>query len=186
MTIHKIQGGTIKLGDSITSSFKDIFGGSQAYTVLSRAKQLDQLYLLDDLYEDKIYTTRKPLVALKELEERAINNNYIGKRDDQVNIIVLNVQNLTHHIEDIKRHHILHDQNLKVFCETWITAIHRNEIDQRYSLNNYAPNFCNVGNGKGLVGYSDSSFRYEESVIQETHQIIKYSTSFLDKSNQKL
>ena len=74
MTVHKIQGGTIKLGDSITSSFKDIFGGSQAYTVLSRAKQLDQLYLLDDLYEDKIYTTRKPLVALKELEERAINN----------------------------------------------------------------------------------------------------------------
>ena len=83
MTIHKIQGGTIKLGDSITSSFKDIFGGSQAYTVLSRAKQLDQLYLLDDLYEDKIYTTRKPLVALKELGERAINNSYIGKRDDQ-------------------------------------------------------------------------------------------------------
>ena len=36
------------------------------------------------------------------------------------------------------------------------------------------------------MGYSDGSFRYEESVIQETHQIIKYSTSFLDKSSQEL
>ena len=123
---------------------------------------------------------------MKELEERAINNNYIGKRDDQVNIIILNVQNLTHHIEDIKQHHILHDQNLLVFSETWIPASHRNEIDQRYSLNSYAPNFCNVGNGKGLVGYSDGSFRYEDNVIYETYQIIKYSTSFLEKHNQEL
>ena len=106
MTIYKIQGGTIKLEVNITSSFKDIFGDSQAYTVLSRAKQLDQLYL-PNIYEDEIYTTRKPLVGLKELEERAINNNYIRIRDDQVNIIILNVQNLTHHIEDIKQHYIL-------------------------------------------------------------------------------
>ena len=66
----------------------------------------------------KIYTTRKPLVALKELEERAINNNHIGKREDHVNIVILNVQNLMHHIEDVKKHHILHDQNLLVFSET--------------------------------------------------------------------
>ena len=111
MTIHKVQGCTIELGSSITSCFKDIFGGSQAYTVLSRVKQLDQIYLLDDIYEDKIYTARKPLVALKELEEKAINANYIGKREEQVSIIILNVQNLVYHINDIENHHIINDQN---------------------------------------------------------------------------
>ena len=91
-----------------------------------------------------------------------------------------------HHIEDVKKHHILHDQNLLVFSETWISPCHKNEVDPRYSLDNFVPKFCNVGNGKGLVGYSDGSFRYEDSVIYETHQIIKYSTSFLDKHNQEL
>ena len=100
----------------------------------------------------KIYLfqhARKPLIALKELEERAINNNHIGKREDQVNIVILNVQNLMHHIEDIKKHHILHDQNLLVFSETWISPCQENEVDQRYSLDNFVPKFCNVGNGKG-------------------------------------
>ena len=91
-----------------------------------------------------------------------------------------------HHIEDVKKHHILHDQNLIVFSETWIRPCHKSEVDQRYSLDKFIPKFCNVGNGKGLVGYSDGSFRYEDSVINETHQIIKYSTSFLDKHNQEL
>ena len=132
--------------------FSDQFFPKQAYTVLCRAKQLDQLYLLDVLYEDKIYATRKPLIALKELEKRAINNNHIGKRDDLVNMIVLNVQNLMHHIEDIKKHHILHDQNLLVFSETWIPASQRKEVDHRFSLDNFVPKFCNVGNGNVECG----------------------------------
>ena len=78
-TIHKIQGGTVAIPNTLTSKFEEIFGGSQAYTVLSRVKELDQLFLLDDLFEDKIYTARKSLLALKELEERAIIDNYIGK-----------------------------------------------------------------------------------------------------------
>lgn len=98
---------------------------------MSRVKQLDQLYLLDDIYEDKIYTARKPLVALKELEEKAINANYIGKREDQISIIILNVQNLVHHINDIKNHHILNAQNLLILSETWIPSNHQNNIDQR-------------------------------------------------------
>ena len=61
MTVHKVQGATIELGRSITSHFGGIFGGSQTYTVLSRIKSPDQLYLLEDLYEDKIYTPKKAL-----------------------------------------------------------------------------------------------------------------------------
>ena len=122
--IYKIKVRKNNRGHCITSCFKDIFGGSQAFSVLSRVKQLDQLYLLDDIYEDKIYTARKPLVALKELEEKAINANYIGKREDQISIIILNVQNLVHHINDIKNHHILNAQNLLILSETWIPSSH--------------------------------------------------------------
>ena len=147
----------------MVSSFKKVFGGSQAYTVLSRIKQLDQLYLLEGLFEDKIYTSQKSLKALKELEERAINDNYIGKREDEVNIVILNVQNLIHHIEDVRNHTILHDQNLIILSETWIPATYGNDAAQQYSIPNFNSNFCNVGNGKGMVGYSD-----------ETYVVIKY------------
>ena len=49
-----------------------------------------------------------------------------------------------------------------------------NEFNKRYSSNKYKFNFSNVENGKGLIGYSDLSFRYANSVIQKTHQIIKF------------
>ena len=49
-----------------------------------------------------------------------------------------------------------------------------NEFNKRCSSNKYKFNFSNVENGKGLIGYSDLSFRYANSVIQKTHQIIKF------------
>ena len=136
MTIHKIQGGTIPLGKCIASDFKEIFGISQAYTVLSRVKELDQLFLLDDLCEDEIHISTKSLLALKELEERAINANYIGRRDDQVNVIMLNVQNLKHHIEDIKHHHALHDPNLLILSETLLSMNDTHDQNNQYELPN--------------------------------------------------
>ena len=48
MTMHKIQGGTVLPPKTVTSEFEGIFEGSQAYTLLSRVKMLDQLYLLND------------------------------------------------------------------------------------------------------------------------------------------
>ena len=123
MTIHKIQGGTVPIPRTLTSHFGGIFGDAQAHTVLGRVKRLEQLYLLDDLFEDKIYASRKALVALKELEDKAINANVIGKRCDQIKIAFLNVQNFKHHIEDVKKHHLLHDQNLFVLSETWLSDV---------------------------------------------------------------
>ena len=87
MTIHKIQGATVPPPKSITSDFSKIFDSSQVYTVLSRIKQLDQLFLINDVYKHKIYTSRKALKALKELENKAINSNCIGRREDQIKIV---------------------------------------------------------------------------------------------------
>lgn len=122
MSIHKIQGGTIHLGNYLISCFKDIFGGSQAYTLLSQLKELEQVFLLEDWFENKIHTSQKLLKALKDLLARATNDNCIGKCHEEVNIIILNVQNLMHHIEDVKNHHILQDQNHVILSETWMDS----------------------------------------------------------------
>ena len=36
-----------------------------------------------------------------------------------------------------------------------------------------------------MAGYSDEMFKYEECVICETYQIMKYSTSFMHKINNE-
>ena len=61
-TIHKMQGMDIAPPKSLTSNFEGIFEGCQAYTVLSRIRQLDPLYLMNDLYPNKIYASKKALV----------------------------------------------------------------------------------------------------------------------------
>ena len=97
----------------------------------------------------------------------------------------MNVQNLMHHIEDVRNHAILQDQNLVILSETWIPATYWNDTDQQYSLPNFNSNFCNVGNWKGMAGYSDETFKYGDYVVYETYQIMKYSTSFLHKMNNE-
>ena len=63
-TTHKVQGATYLPPKTITSDLKRIFVGGQYYTLLSRLQEETQLYLLNDLYENKIYATQKALKAL--------------------------------------------------------------------------------------------------------------------------
>ena len=115
ITMHTVQGANVFPPNTITTSFRDLFEGSMSYIALSRIKALSQLYLLNDLYEEKIYTSQKALKALKYLEDLAINADSIGKRNDQIKIACLNVQNLRHHFEDLSHDHRLRSQNLFFF-----------------------------------------------------------------------
>ena len=97
-------------------------------------------------------------MPLKELEERAVNDNFIGRKDDQINIVVLNVQNIKHHMSDIKHHHILNEQNLLILSETWLSSTDLNDINHPYKLPGYEANYCIAGNGKGIVGFKEKKF----------------------------
>ena len=164
---------------TVTSDFSKIFEGSQAYTVLSRTKRLDQLFLLNDVYEHKIYASQKAIDALKSLEERAVNPNCIGRRDDQIKIASLNVQSIIHHIEDLKAHHKILEHNI-VFCnETWLNNEITNRFFDDYQIPNYAAHFVNAGNGKGLAAYSEQIFQYDHDIYDDTFQMMKYSASFV-------
>ena len=112
MTIHKVQGANFLPPNTITTCFRDVFEGSMSYIALGRIKGIRQLYLLNGIYEDNIYTSLKALKALKKLEDRAINANSIGRRNDIIKIACLNVQNLRHHFADVYHDHKLKDQNL--------------------------------------------------------------------------
>ena len=137
MTIHKMQGTTVAPPKTLTSNFSKIFDGSQAYTVLSRIKKLDQLFLINDVYREKIYTSQKALKALKDIESRAINMNVIGRRDDQIKILCMNTQNLIHHIEDVKGDPKITEHNLIFLSETWLSDTLTSDSNHPYQIANY-------------------------------------------------
>ena len=153
MTIQKVQGATVSPPKTITTDFSAIFGGSQAYTVLSRIKQPDQLFLINDVYIHKIYTCKKSLKALKELESKAINNNSIGRWEERIKICCLNIKNLIHHIEDVKHHHKIREHELILLSETWISDRHTSNVSNPYQIPNYTSHYNNIGNGKGLASF---------------------------------
>ena len=150
---------------TITTDFSKKIQGSQAYVILSRIKNLDQLFLLNEFYAHKIYTSPKALQALKNLEHKAINRNCIGRREDQIKILCLNVQNLQHHIDDIKHHPKIFEHNLIFLSESCLKDSMTSSESNLYELSNYSSNFLNVGTGKGLACYSEPNFEHVMNAI---------------------
>ena len=75
VTVHKVQGQTIERPLKCVMDLRSVFEGAQAYVMLSRIKELGQLYILEELPENKIYPIQKALDEIKRLQEVSINNN---------------------------------------------------------------------------------------------------------------
>lgn len=118
-------------------------------------------------------------MALKELESRAINSNCIGRRDDQIKILSLNVQNLMHHIDDIKCHHKILEHNLMFLSETWLSDQLTNSYSNPYKISNYTAHYLNIGNGKGITAFAESNFAFQRNSFDRNYQMMKFSTCFL-------
>ena len=75
VTVHKVKGQTIERPLKCVIDLRSVFEGAQAYVMLSRIKELDQLYILEELPENKIYPIQKALEEIRRLETVSINNN---------------------------------------------------------------------------------------------------------------
>ena len=121
--------------------------------MLSRMKELEQLHILDELPEKKIYPIKKAQDEIARLEEVSINknpNDWDKKWEmDVVKISYLNSRSLLD-----KFHHVRSDQSLRqsdilVLAETWIPK--DSVEDKRYELEGYEAHFNSTGRGKGLA-----------------------------------
>ena len=62
--------------------------------MLSRIEDMDQLYILESLPENKIYASAKALHELGEMNERSINQNPIPWDRDKNNEVCLKIATL--------------------------------------------------------------------------------------------
>merc|ERR1711872_180335 len=75
VTAHKIQGQSIKSPQKVVLDLKSVFEAAQAYVMLSRVQELDHLYILKELPENKIYANQTALAEIDRLLQVSKNNN---------------------------------------------------------------------------------------------------------------
>ena len=150
--MHKIQGQTIERTKKTTVDLKSVFEGAQAYVMLSRMKELEQVYILDELPQDKIYPIRKAQEEIKRLNEISMNKNPNDwekmSGTDTIKISYLNCRSLVNRFENIKTDDSLRQSDVLVLAETWI----QNTVESdKFELEDYEGHLNSTGRGKGLA-----------------------------------
>ena len=65
VTVHKVQGQTIERPLECVVDLRSVFEGPHAYVMLSRIQELEQLYILKELPENKIYPIQKGMKEIR-------------------------------------------------------------------------------------------------------------------------
>ena len=153
VTVYKIQGQTIDRSQKCVVDLRSVFDGAQAYVMLSRMKELDQLYILEDLPENKIYPVKKALDEILRLQEVSINRNPIRwdrkYEEDVIKISYLNCRSILTKFDNIKADMSLQQSDILVLAETWIPK----DMDKtsEFEIEDYAVHLNSTGRGKGLA-----------------------------------
>ena len=167
----QVQGWTVKNGTAVVINLKNCTQPSQPYVALSRAQNLQQIFIVGKLHEDRWYPSKSALNELKNCEnqEEEIANKEMSSK--VLEIMSLNVRSLQQHIADIER--MVESKRPDVFCvqETWIPANITNQGS--YELRGYNLYLNSVGRGKGIGTYTTEDFKFVCNIVQPNHDAIK-------------
>ena len=181
-TTHKIQGQTIIAPRKVAVDLRTVFGANQAYVMLGRVQQLDQLYIIGSLPENKIYVDKNALEQLEIMKNKSLNENrpmWEKNSDRLIRIYYHNIQSIRDKTEDIKRDTIPFFADVMIFAETWL-EINTCSIDAELQLEHYSLNLNSTGRGKGLAVYfRESKFQVTKEITNHDHQISKLESENL-------
>ena len=180
ITSHKIQGQTIPMPTKVVLDINSVFDDAQAYVMLSRVQQIEQVFILGELDESKLRTSQIALQELHRMKLVSLNTNPTPWLKDQrngVKIATLNCAGLAPHFLDIECDEHLMKADVIHLIETSVEE----QDEPHFSLVGYSSHYISIGNGKGLVTYFKSTVvQYEQEVRQTNMQIVKFTSPDLD------
>ena len=183
ITSHKIQGQTIPSPEKVVLGLNSIFEDAQAYVMLSRVQQLDQIYILDSLDESKIRTSQTALRELNRLKEISLNENptpWLKIDQKSIKIVSLNCAGIKPHFVDIQADEHLLKADIIHLIETSLSVAD----EKNFSLPGYNSHFISLGNGKGIATfYKNGSAQHQQDCNENNMQITKFATSSMDIVN---
>ena len=180
-TAHKIQGATIYKPMKIIIDVMDIWMAAITYVMLSRICSLQQLYILNEFDETKMYPNQQALKELERLEEISFNQNLsewetVGS--GCLKISSLNCRSLKKHYDDISTDDLLLKSDVICLQETWLED---NQITEDLSIPYYNLHLNSHGKGKGIAIYfKKDTLKHEQDITEENMQISKFNSANID------
>ena len=149
VTTHKFQGQTVKAPQKVAIDLRSVFEAAQAYVMLSRVQELEQLYILEEFPEEKIYANNSAMEEIDRLIKVSRNMNPTEwekeKDESRLKLCFLNCRSLQNKFHNIKADKILLKADLIILTETWLKEETHTE---EYVLPGYTTNFNNQLQGK--------------------------------------
>ena len=180
ITSHKIQGQTIPSPTKVVLHLNSVFEDAQAYVMLSRVQQLEQIFILNSLDETKIRTSSIALQELQRMKVISLNENptpWQKQTQNAVKVASLNCAGLKPHFTDVQSDEHLLKADIIHLIETSISIA---EEDQ-HQLKGYDSHFISIGNGKGIATYYKPDVVQHQQDVKETNmQITKFTSPDLD------
>jgi len=171
------------MGSKVVLDLNSVFEDAQAYVMLSRVQQIEQVFILGVLDENKIRTSNIALQELHRMKAVSLNSNPSPWLKDQkscLKIAALNCAGLSSHYTDIKCDEHLMKADVIHLIETSIEI----ENEAHFELAGYNSHYISIGNGKGLVTYFKLGvIQHQQDVKERNMQITKFTSPELDTIN---
>ena len=181
VTAHKFQGQTIFKPQKVILDLRKVKEPAQAYVMLSRVQELNQLFILEDLPRSAFKTSGQAIQELERINEISINNNpskWHINNEKFVKICCLNIRSLPAHFTDLSNDTFIRKSDIICLSETWLQNQSTNL--NTFILEGYNNHFNNSGRGKGLAVYFKNNFSVTGVYTREMLQITKVSSGDLD------
>ena len=176
VTAHKIQGQTVKKPRKVVVDLRSVFQPAMAYVMLSRVESIDQLFILEEFNETKIYGNHDAVEELAKMNRLSVNekpSRWYDMKASQTRISVLNCGSIRPQLEHIKWDRALTISDAICLTETWIWE---NEAASTLELEGFTANHNSVGRGRGItVYYKRGKFSHEKDITDEKIQLTKMS-----------
>ena len=173
VTAHKVQGQTVSKPKKVVTDLRRATFPGQAHVMLSRAECLDQLIILDELFEEKWKVSRDALEVVQEMEIGALNVKELELIQNKCNIISLNIHSLSN-LQHLVTDRYLEYSNLICLQETW----HQENQGNSFFINGYESHFNSgsIWRGNGICSFYKPLFKVEKSIWAVDFQITKLTT----------
>ncbi len=181
LTAHKCQGQTVKKPNQLAADLKSVFTSGQAYVILGRVQDINQLCLLT--YSDNcIRVNAKAKEEAERISLHAIKsmcNIWTSPPPQSLRITSLNIRSLVLHYPDLRNDTVLLMADIICLNETYIKP---GESAERFQLKDYKGYFANQGMAAGVAVFVKHQFASAsfDSYTCETFQIVLVSSRYFD------
>ena len=174
-TAHKIQGQTIKKPNTLVADIKSVFEAGQAYVILGRVQDINQLYLRNFVPE-KIMVSSKAMKEAENINKIALNNKetlWTCQDATLRKISSLNIRSLQKHYRDLQVDSVMLQSDIICINETFLKPNTLAPIIEGYNCH-----LASKGNSSGVAVYIKShlnSLVKATTLIQPSFQAVKVS-----------